>query len=219
MNALSVAHAPTRVSQPVQRRSRLWIVLAMVGVGVAIALVLRTFVLATYFVPSASMEPTIQPGQHILVDKLSGGSSIHRGDVVVFDGLDSFSRSSNGDIVKRVIGVSGDHVVCCNSAGKITVNGFALDETYVLPGDVPSTVRFDVIVPEGHLWVMGDDRSDSFDSRYLLGQPGGGMVPVARVVGRVEAIAWPLSAAHRLSTPTTFAHVPASAAAPDGSTP
>jgi signal peptidase I len=212
MNAVSVAHSPGRIASPV-RHTRLWIIGAMLVLGVVVAVLLRTFVIATYYVPSASMEPTIQPGQHILVDKLGGASSVHRGDVVVFSGLDSFSQSSASDLVKRVIGVGGDHVVCCTAAGRITVNGFALDETYVLPGDVPSTIRFDVVVPEGHLWVMGDDRSDSFDSRFLLGQPGGGMVPMARVIGRVEAVAWPISAAHRLSTPTTFSNVPAQSGA------
>ncbi len=212
MNAVSVAQAPGRVVGPV-RHTRLWIIGGMLVLGVVLAVLLRTFVIATYYVPSASMEPTIQPGQHILVDKLDGASSVRRGDVVVFSGLDSFSQSSASDLVKRVIGVGGDRVVCCNTAGKITVNGFALNETYVLPGDVPSTIRFDVVVPEGHLWVMGDDRSDSFDSRFLLGQPGGGMVPMARVIGRVEAVAWPISAAHRLRTPTTFNNVPASSGA------
>jgi signal peptidase I len=99
------------------------------------------------------------------------------------------------DFVKRVIAVGGDHVVCCDHQGRITVDGRAVDEPYVYPGDDPSDVEFDQTVPPGHLWVMGDHRSSSADSREHLGDPGGGMVPVDRVVGRVVAVWWPWSRA------------------------
>lgn len=105
--------------------------------------------------------------------------------------------------VKRVIGKGGDHVVCCDTRGSLTINGAALNEgEYLYPGDVPSKMKFDVIVPEGKLWVMGDHRSDSADSRAYLGTPGGGFIPEDRVVGRAMAVIWPLSSARSIDSPT-----------------
>ena len=111
------------------------------------------------------------------------------------------------DFVKRVVGVAGDHVQCCNAAGSLLINGVPVQESYLYPGDVPSTVNFDAVVPEGKLWVMGDHRSNSADSRGHLGDPGGGMVSTSKVVGRVMAVVWPPSRWGSVSIPSAYAKV------------
>jgi signal peptidase I len=153
---------------------------------------------------------------------------------VVFNGLDSFTpevqvdESSNPvlrglrsvgaavgvappgekDFIKRVIGVPGDRVVCCDPQGRVTVNGTALDEAdYVFPGNVPSEATFDVTVPAGRLWVMGDHREASADSRAHTGDPGGGTVPEDKVIGRAFSIVWPPGNMTGLGTPATFDRV------------
>ena len=112
---------------------------------------------------------------------------------------------TGGHLVKRVIGVGGDRVVCCDKAGRVTVNGVPLSEkSYIMRGALPSARPFDVRVPKGRLWVMGDNRANSEDSRYHQNLPGGGTVPEKDVVGKVWAIVWPFGRAHRLSEPSTF---------------
>lgn len=142
--------------------------------------------LRPYVVPTDSMAPTLEPGDRVVVDPFSG--AVHRGDVVVMSGS---ALGDQGDVVKRVIGVAGDRVTCCTVEGSLTLNGVALAEPYLYPGDAPSETRFDVIVTPGHLWVLGDHRSDSGDSRSRLGAPGGGLVPTEDVVGRVVMRYWP----------------------------
>lgn len=175
------------------------------------ALTVRLLVLEPFLIPSASMEPTLEPGDRILVSKL-GVHPVHRGDVVVFDGATTFGmvtpapaaasepsivadlfggRSNGSTYVKRVLGTGGDHIVCCEQ-GKITVNGAPIDEPYVYPGDAPSRTRFDITVPPGRLWFMGDHRAASADSRAHLAAPGGGTVAEADVVGAVAFRIWPL---------------------------
>jgi signal peptidase I len=171
----------------------------LVAVVVVVTSLVRSFVVAPFSIPSGSMEQTLQVGDRILVDRLSYRfHDVRRGDIVVFDGTEAFGRLGNGpgetDYVKRVIGLPGDHVVCCDEHGRITVNGTPLAETrYLYPGDDPSELKFDEIVPAGRLWLMGDHRSDSLDSRAHLGDPGGGMVPIDKVVGRVMGVVWPLN--------------------------
>ena len=115
---------------------------------------------------------------------------------------------TGGHLVKRVIGVGGDEVKCCDSQGRITVNGVPLDESsYLAAGEKPSLIDFDVKVRPGYVWVQGDNRSNSADSRVHLGDPGGGQVPTDDVVGKVFAVVWPLGHAKTLSTPATFARV------------
>ncbi|WP_328927881.1 signal peptidase I [Streptomyces sp. NBC_00190] len=181
-------------------------------------LLLSNFVVQPFLIPSRSMEPTLEVGDRVLVDKLAYrfGDQPRRGDMVVFDGTGSFVRErpaghpvgealhgaasalglaqpSDTDFVKRVVGVGGDDVVCCDAGGRIKVNGLPLEEPYLYPGDAPSKVPFRIVVPVGTLWVMGDHRSQSRDSRDHLGEPGGGMVPVEKVIGRAAWIGWPVS--------------------------
>jgi signal peptidase I len=114
-------------------------------------------------------------------------------------------ETAGTDYIKRVIGLPGDHVVCCTAAGQITVNGAALSEKpYVYPGNAPSDLRFRVTVPPGHVWVMGDHRGDSEDSRYHPSAPGGGSVPENEVVGRAFLIIWPPPRVQSLDVPQTF---------------
>ncbi|HOI04047.1 MAG TPA: signal peptidase I, partial [Dermatophilaceae bacterium] len=162
---------------------------------------------------------------------LQRGPSIERGDVVVFDGTDTWGKpagsdtasgprqlltsilaivslSSGADYVKRVVGVPGDHVVCCDVDGRLTINGVAVNEPYLYPGNPPSTTRFDVTVPAGKIWVMGDHRSASADSRSQMGKPGGGMVPLDDVVGRAWVRYWPLDRLGSLTPAPTLHDLP-----------
>ncbi|MET8297214.1 signal peptidase I [Streptomyces sp. NPDC005180] len=196
-----------------------WRRAAVLGVVCTVFLLLvSNFVVQPFLIPSRSMEPTLEVGDRILVNKLAYrfGSTPRRGDVVVFDGTGSFVREpargnpvgdalhgaasalglaepSDTDFVKRVVGVGGDDVVCCDAGGRIQVNGVPVAEPYLYPGDTPSEVPFRIVVPLGTLWVMGDHRSQSRDSRDHLGEPGGGMVPVEKVIGRADWIGWPAS--------------------------
>jgi len=166
-------------------------VVLVAAVSVAVALAVRLLVAQAYVIPSASMEPLLEPGDRVVVSGVDYWTGpVHRGDVIVFDGEGLFDKSE-GDFVKRVIGLPGERVSCCDDQGRITVDDVPLTEPYLFGDDVPSEMRFDVEVPAGRLWLMGDHRSDSADSRAHLGDPGGGMVPVDRVVGRVVAVAWP----------------------------
>ncbi|GAA3778834.1 signal peptidase I [Streptomyces phyllanthi] len=179
-------------------------------------LLLSTFVVQPFQIPSSSMESGLRIGDRVLVNKLAYrfGSEPRRGDVVVFDGTGYFG---NADYIKRVVGVGGDRVVCCDREGRLEVNGRSVDESAFLhPGDSPSDVPFDVVVPDGTLFVLGDHRSDSSDSRDHLGSPGGGMVPVDRVIGRANWIVWPAGHWKDLDRPGAYAHVPAASSADGG---
>lgn len=172
-------------------------------------LLLNTFVVQPFQIPSGSMENGLRIGDRVLVNKLAYrfGAEPRRGDVVVFDGSGYFG---NADYVKRVVGVGGDRVVCCDKEGRIKVNGRSVDEsTFLHPGDSPSTVPFTAVVPDGTLFVLGDHRSDSSDSRDHLGSPGGGMIPVSDVIGRADWIVWPTAHWTRLQRPGAYARVPA----------
>lgn len=192
------------------------------------------FVAQPFVIPSGSMESTLQVGDRVLVNKITYRlRSIERGDLVVFDGADSFVPASsvtsagpvgsavnffrrtlgfdgaNGtDFVKRVIGIGGDRVTCCDAQGRITVNGSPLQESeYLFAGDAPSEEAFDVKVPQGMLWVMGDHRAASADSRAHLGDPGGGMVPEGRVIGRAAFVLFPPARWRSIDAPSTFSEV------------
>ncbi|HET9657871.1 MAG TPA: signal peptidase I [Kineosporiaceae bacterium] len=210
-------------------------VVVVVALALTLALVIKTFLVQAFFIPSESMENTLLTGDRVLVSKLTPGVfSLHRGDIVVFkdpggwlpptaqadegpvrNGIRTaltfvglLPQDSGEHLIKRVIGMPGDHVVCCDAKGRVQVNGVAVDEVYVFPGNAPSEKSFDVTVPAGHLWVMGDHRQVSEDSRFHL-TLNNGMVPISDVVGKAFVIVWPLSRATTLGVPdTVFAGVP-----------
>jgi signal peptidase I len=203
----------------------------VVGLSLVIATLVRIFLVQAFLIPSQSMEDTLLVGDRVLVSKLTTRfGEIERGDVVVFADPDGWLSplpdqtaatlggrlrdalqfvgvlpdDSEGHLIKRVIGVGGDTVACCDENGQVTVNGTAVDESaYLRPGDEPSVTTFEVDVPEGELFVMGDHRSNSGDSRV------NGTVPETKVTGRAFAVVWPISNWARLSDPDTFEAVPA----------
>ncbi|MFB4293964.1 signal peptidase I [Nonomuraea sp. ATR24] len=167
--------------------------------GVGIALVLQAFVIGSFYIPSESMENTLKINDRVFVNKLAGAPG--RGDIIVFKGW-------NGeDTIKRVIGVAGDRVVCCDSRKRLTINGKALDEPYLFPDDFPSDEKFDITVPKGKLWLMGDHRSASADSRSHMEEPGKGFIPVDDVIGTAVVRYWPLSRGTIFTTPDSFAKI------------
>jgi signal peptidase I len=198
-----------------------------------LSVVVRAFLVQAFYVPSASMENTLMPSDRIIASKITtrfGG--VNRGEVVVFrdpggwlpeppapkPGLQTTLRTlltfigllpsdSGQDLVKRVIAIGGDHIRCCDKAGHIVLNGTPLIEPYIKPGDATDQVRFEVVVPQGRMFVMGDNRSDSRDSRYHL-DDADGTVPVENVVGRVVLIVWPFDRFSTVPIPETFASIP-----------
>jgi signal peptidase I len=211
----------------------------LVVVALLLAVVIKTYAIQAFFIPSGSMENTLEINDRVLVNKLVYDvRGIHRGDIVVFNGDGSWDpgtppRDTNfvvkfaqgfasmfgfghpGDIlIKRVIGLPGDKVACCDAQGRVTVNGVPLTEqSYLYPGDAPSEIRFNIVVQPGRLWVMGDHRLISDDSRNHLGEPGGGTVPENAVIGRAFVIIWPISRWRILPIPATFQKPGLSAAA------
>ena len=202
----------------------------LVAIALVLAVVIKTYAIQAFWIPSGSMENTLEINDRVLVNKIVYHTRpIHRGDIVVFNGDGSwdpgpiptngnvFQQFANGfasmfgfghpgDIlIKRVIGLPGDHVACCDAQGRVTVNGVALNEgSYLYPGDSPSEQRFNIVVPPGRLWVMGDHRLVSDDSRDHMGDPGGGTIPESAVVGRAFVIIWPISRWRILPIPATF---------------
>jgi signal peptidase I len=208
----------------------------VVGTVLVLMMLVRGLLVESFYIPSVSMEPTLTPEDRILVNKIGGASSLERGDLVVFDGTRIFADRAAGpgsgrssvvgaimgwmasglsvhlnesDYVKRVVGLPGDHVVCCDARGLLTVNAIAVQEPYLYPGDKPSNLTFDVTVPAERIRVMGDHRSDSADSRAHLGDPGGGMVRLGDVIGRAGMIYWPLGRVSILRAPALLGGIPA----------
>jgi len=198
----------------------------LLAIAIGIAVLIKAFFVQMFFVPSTSMKPLFVENDRILVQKVSYWTGdVSRGDVIVFDDPDGKWLNqpeptlnvvqkalsaiglypTGGHLVKRVIGIGGDHVVCCDSQGRIRVNGIPLEENdYIRKGTSPSDMDFDVVVPEDRLWVMGDNRTNSEDSRYHQNLAGGGTVPVSAVVGKVWAIVWPADRAGLVKKPSTF---------------
>ncbi|MGM1030624.1 MAG: signal peptidase I [Actinomycetota bacterium] len=191
-------------------------------VALLISFLVKTFLIRPFWIPSESMNETLQVDDRIIVSLLTPAVvPVDRGDVVVFEdpggwlpaapeaqetgllgAVDWFltfvglaPEDEHGYLIKRVIGLPGDHVQCCNDFGQLTVNGVPIDEPYVrldAPGQPASSIAFDVTVPEGHVWVLGDNRNHSGDSRAHMDAPGAGFVPLASVVGRAVLVSWPL---------------------------
>ncbi|MBS1674970.1 MAG: signal peptidase I [Actinobacteria bacterium] len=192
-------------------------------IAVLVSFLVKSFVVRSFYIPSGSMESTLLVKDRILVDELTPHwNGYHRGDVVVFKDPGGWlppapaqpprpalveagewfltlvgiaAPDSDDHLVKRLIGLPGDHVVCCNSLGQLTVNGAPVDESAYLKQGVGDTrasgIPFDVTVPKNAIWVLGDNRTRSEDSRYHQDQPGGGFVPMGNIVGRAFLITWP----------------------------
>ncbi len=208
----------------------------ILGSALILSLLIKTFLAQAFFIPSASMQDTLIEGDRVIVSKLTPGVfDLHRGDIVVFKDpggwLGPVDATPDGSgrtvlnevltfvgllppdagehLIKRLIGLPGDRVACCDDLGRLTVNGVPIVEPYLKPGSVPSQSRFDVIVPDERLWMMGDNRQNSQDSRAHLGEPGGGMVPLDDVVGKAFVVMWPLDRITLLRDPrATFSAVP-----------
>jgi signal peptidase I len=190
----------------------------LVVVAFVVALLVRVFVLQTFYIPSESMEHTLDINDRVLVNKVVYKfRAPHRGEIVVFKSPTSWrSDPSEVDFIKRVIAVSGDHVVCCDAQHRLVVNGRALDEPYLYrdsngAADLPSDEPFDVTVPRSRLWVMGDHRSHSGDSREQFlrtRDTNAATIPDESVVGRAFVVFWPVSHAKWLTVPDTFDRVP-----------
>lgn len=208
-----------------RRRIPAWLeTLLLLVLALGLSLVIKTFFVQMFFVPSESMEPLFVTDDRILVEKVSyWNDDVQRGDVVVFrdpggwlgpqPALNPAQKAlslvglypTGGHLVKRVIGVGGDEVACCDAEGRVTVNGVPLEEeSYIQKGATPSDRRFRVTVPDGRLWVMGDNRSNSEDSRYHTDLEGDGTIPGDAVVGKVWAIVWPPGRFEVIDRPDTF---------------
>jgi signal peptidase I len=222
---------------PMMRETVIVVVLALF-----LSLVVKTWLMQAFYIPSGSMEPTLHGcpgclGDRVLVNKMVPTPiSLNRGDIIVFEDPDHWlpapivpQRSQlmsalssaltfvgllpsdeGNHLIKRVIGLPGDRVVCCDVQKRLTVNGVPLNEPYLFAGDTPSQQSFNIVVPAGKVWVMGDHRSDSSDSRPHDMNTGGarGSVPESLIVGRAVTIVWPLDRMAWLSNPSaTFAKV------------
>lgn len=215
----------------------LWLkeVATVVVIAVVLSFLIKTFLFRAFYIPSESMVNTLDVNDRIFVNLLVPEPfALERGDVVVFkdtkgwlvptlekadgpftwvqDGLTFVGLlpdNSEQHLVKRVIGLPGDHVVCCDVGGKLTINGDAIDEKYINPAEVPDIRNFDVVVPAGKIWVMGDNRNHSADSRAHQ-DINGGFIDMPDIEGQAAVIAWPLNRITGLGNyPDVFRNVPA----------
>ena len=207
----------------------------VVVTALVLSFLIKTFLAQAFYIPSESMENTLNVNDRVMVSLLTPGPfELERGDIVVFKdpggwldpGMSAgqnegavrqvltfigvLPQDSGEHLIKRVIGLPGDHLVCCDAENRITINGTPIKEDYLPEDTLPSTVPFDVTVPEGRLWVMGDNRGFSQDSRFHQDLPGGGTIAESDVVGRAAFLFWPVSAIGGLSNhPEVFDPVPA----------
>ncbi|GAA4947909.1 signal peptidase I [Actinoplanes utahensis] len=213
--------------QTEKRKGSFWRELPiLLGVAILVAVLVRAFVLQTFYIPSQSMEHTLERWDRVLVNKLVYDfRDPRRGEIIVFKAPTSWSSGADGeDFIKRIIGQPGDNVVCCDEQQRLKVNGVSLDEPYIFT-EVDGTrnqvasQNFDIVVPEGRLWVMGDHREASGDSLQHYGDSAGGdeagkiaeaTIPIDSVVGRAFTIFWPAGRATWLSVPDEFDAIPES---------
>ncbi|WAE72645.1 signal peptidase I [Streptomonospora nanhaiensis] len=229
------ADAEMSKSQSSEKKGSFWKELPiLIVIAVVLAFVIRTWVMQAFYIPSTSMENTLLVGDRVLVNKVVYQiRDIERGEVVVFNGNGSWddpntvtvpeptnpvagafswvqqqlgAAPTGKEYIKRVIGLPGDTVECCDEQNRILVNGVPLEEdAYLYPGSVASHTEFGPVeVPEGHLWLMGDHRAISYDSRLNQNNPGGGAVPIDHVVGRAFVIIWPFNQVGGLGVPESF---------------
>ncbi len=220
-------------------------ILIIAVMALVLSFIVKTWLIQAFYIPSGSMENTLVRDDRVIVSKLTPGPfDLNRGDVVVFKDpgnwlgfssapTESGSRAtvhrvlqfvgllpddSDDHLIKRVIGLPGDHVVCCDKNGALTVNGVAITEPYIKPGDTPGGGKsaFDITVPAGKVWVMGDHRSDSSDSRFHDDGTGAlGSVPIDDITGRAVMIVWPVDHVRWLSVPErVYADIPAPSGTP-----
>lgn len=208
----------------------------LIVVALVVSIVIKAFLLQAFYIPSGSMQKTLEINDRVVVNKLGKHfTDFKRGDIVVFGDpggwlpqyygdekpdwrakvRDAFVMvgllpdPADQDLIKRIIGVGGDTVACCDDKGRVTVNGFPLSEkAYLFPGNKPSYMEFSVTVPKGSIWVMGDHRDASEDSRFHQDDPRKGMVPLDHVLGRASFIIWPFDHVKRLTRPDTFQDIP-----------
>ena len=210
--------------QTEKRRGSFWRELPiLVGVAILVAVLVRAFVLQTFYIPSPSMEHTLNVLDRVLVNKLVYDfRDPRRGEIVVFKAPTDWQSGTEGeDFIKRIIGVGGDHVVCCDSKNRLVINGHALDEPFIYRDadgtpDPAADEPFDITVPAGRLWVMGDHRSASGDSLEHWEQTDDiveATIDKEAIVGRAFTIFWPVNRADWLAVPKEFDGIPSAPAA------
>lgn len=215
-----------RIRQPLDRGKRNPVAafaidtLVIVGTALVLSVLIKTFLFRSFYIPSGSMEDTLEINDRIIVNVLAPEVfPVERGDVIVFQdpggwlgpiftpqkdpvstAVDWFlgtfgitASDSAQHLIKRVIGLPGDTIECCDAEGRLIVNGVPIDEPYLQSGELPSEIEFSVTVPENSLWMMGDNRSNSQDSRYHQALPSGGFVDIKHVVGRAIVVSWPIA--------------------------
>lgn len=228
-------YGPRTAERPFSGGAGAWLreLSLIVVLALLISYVVKTFLVQAFYIPSDSMELTLLDGDRVVVNKLVPRIfEVNRGDIVVFtdpggwlpqrphaesnvvrDALTFIGvlpQDDGNHLIKRVIGVGGDIVTCCDDQGRVAVNGVSLDETYLAPGALPHRQPFTIKVPEGYLWLMGDNRSFSGDSRMHMGDAGGGSVSEENVVGVAFAVVWPPNRMGLLTNPSeVFEQVPA----------
>jgi signal peptidase I len=203
-----------------RRRGSFWRELPMLlTVAIVVAVVVRAFVLQTFYIPSESMERTLLINDRVLVNKLVYNfRSPHRGEIVVFEAPANWrSGTDDEDFIKRVIGVPGDRIVCCDpETQRLVLNGVPLQEPYIYADadgatDLASEQPFDIVVPKGRFWMMGDHRSQSSDSRerYIRDRDvDAATIPEDAIIGRAFVVFWPVGRADWLTVPKPFDKVP-----------